>query len=97
MMTVKIGTVDLREGDHPLAALADRAGDLVLEADREARIVDQVEHRKMEQVAEVEMAFEFVAAVGRQRAAVDVPAIGGDDAHRMAVEAHEADDLVGTP
>ena len=32
----------LGEGDHPLAALADRAGDLVLDADREARIVDEV-------------------------------------------------------
>ncbi len=88
---------DLREGDHPLAALADRAGDLVLEADREARIVDQVEDRQVEQVAEVEVAGELVAAVGGQRAAVHVPAVRGDDAHRIAVEADEADDLVGAP
>ena len=88
---------DLRERDHPFAALADGAGDLMLETHREARIVDQVQHREMEQVADVEMALQLVAAVGRQRAAVDVPAVGGDDAHRIAIQAHEAHDLVGAP
>ena len=94
---MKIGTADLGEGHHPFAALADGAGDLVLDADGEARIVDEVEHRQVEEVAEVEMPLELVAAVGGQRAAVDVPAVRGDDAHRMAVHAHEAGDLVGAP
>ena len=73
---------DLGEGDHPLAALADGAGDLVLEPDREARIVDQVQDRQVEEVAQVEVAPELVAAVGGQRAAVHVAAVGGDHAHR---------------
>ena len=30
------------------------------------------------------------------RAAIDVPAIRGDDAHRIAIEADQADDLIGT-
>ena len=88
---------DLGERDHPLAALADRAGDLVLDADREAGIVDQVEQRDVEQVAEVEVALELVAAVRRQRAAVHVAAVGRDHAHRMAGQADEARDLVGAP
>ena len=69
----------------------------MLEADREAGVVDQVEDRQVEEVAEVEVAAQLVAAVGGQRAAVHVAAVGGDDAHRMAVEAHEAGDLVGAP
>ncbi len=76
--TVKIGTRDLRERDHPLAAPADGAGDLVLEADGEAGVVDQVEDRDVEQVAQVEVAGELAAAVGGERAAVDVAAVGRD-------------------
>ena len=95
--TVKIGTRDLGEGDHPFAALADRPGGLVLEADGEAGVVDEVEDRQVEQVAQVEVAGQLVAAVGGQGAAVGVAAVGGDDADRMAVEARETDDLVGAP
>jgi hypothetical protein len=69
----------------------------MLETDREARIVDQVQHWEMEQIAEVEMALELVTPIGRERAPVDVPAIRGDDAHRIAIEADEANDLVGPP
>ena len=97
MITVKIGTRDLGEGDHPLAALADRAGHLVLQPDREAGIVDQVEDRHVEQVADVEVAAQLVAAVGGQGAAVHVAAVRGDDPQRVAVEADEAGDLVGAP
>ena len=97
MSTVKIGTLDLGEGDHPLAAPADGAGDLVLEADGEAGVVDQVEDRQVEQVAQVEVAGQLVAAVGGEGAAVDVAAVGGDDAQRVAVEADEPGDLVGAP
>ena len=43
------------------------------------------------------MALELVAAVGRERASIDVPAVRRDDAHWIAVEAHEANNLVGTP
>ena len=53
--------------------------------------------REVEQVAQVEVAGQLVAAVGRHRPAVDVAAVGGDDADRVAVEAGEADDLVGAP
>src|SRR5215510_10453511 len=88
---------ELRERDHPFATLADGAGDLMLETHREARIVDQVQHWEMEQVAEVEMALELVTPIGRERAPVDVPAIRGEDAHRIAIEAYEANDLVGSP
>src|ERR1022692_2379465 len=42
---------DLRECDHPLAALTDRTSDLVLETYRKTRIVDEVQNRKMKQVA----------------------------------------------
>src|SRR6202035_4256109 len=93
----KDGDGDLRERDHPFGALADRAGDFMFKADRKARIVDQVEHGKMKQVAQIEMAFEFVAAVRCHRAAIDVPTIRRDDAHWIAIEADQADDLIGTP
>src|SRR5262249_3165175 len=84
---------DLRERDHPFGTLADGAGDLMLETHREAWIVDQVQQGEMEQVAEVEMALELITTIGRERASVDVPAIRGDDAHRIAIEAYEANDL----
>src|SRR5438045_3390818 len=65
----------LGEGDHPLPALADRAGHLVLDADGEAGAVDQVEHREVEQVAQVEVADQLVAARRGHGAAVDVAAV----------------------
>ena len=43
--------LNLRECHHPLTALADGAGYFVFEADREARIVDQVEKGDMEDIA----------------------------------------------
>ena len=42
---------DLREGNHPLAALANGACDLMLQANGESRIIDQVQQRNMEEVA----------------------------------------------
>ena len=46
---------------------------------------------------EVEVTRELVAAICRERAAVDVSAIGGDHTDRVAVEPREPDDLIGTP
>ena len=97
MITVKIGTVAWAKAIIHSPPLRMVPVDLVLEPDREAGIVDQVEDRQVEEVAEVDVAAQLVAAVGGQRAAVHVPAVGGDDAHRMAGEAHEAGDLVGAP
>src|SRR6185295_4582080 len=57
---------DLCECDHPLAALADRAGDLVLEANGKPWIVDQVQNRQVEQVAQIKMPSQFVATIGGQ-------------------------------
>ena len=69
----------------------------MLEPDCKARVVAQVEDRDVEQVAEVDVAGELVAPVSRERTAVDVPRVGCDHAHGVAVHADEAHDLVGAP
>ncbi len=51
----------------------------------------------MEQVANVEMATQLVAAIRRQRPAIGVATVRGDDTHGVAGHPHEASDLVGAP
>ena len=75
----------------------DEAGDFVFETHRKPWIVDEVQHRDMKQIAEIEVPLQFVAAIGGERAAVDMPAVGGDDAERITAESHKARDLIGTP
>ena len=47
----------------------------------------------VEDIADVHEADELRAAVGGERPTVDVAAVGGDHAHRVAVEAGEGRDL----
>jgi len=89
--------LDLRESHHPFAALADGAGNLVFEADRETGVIDQIENGHVKDIAQVDMASQLVATIRRQGAAVDVPAVGSNDAEGAAIEAHEAGDLIRAP
>jgi hypothetical protein len=74
MITVRIGTATCANAT-PLRVVADSTGNLVLKSDREPRIIDQVQQREMEQIAEVEVALEFPTAIGRERATVDMPTV----------------------
>ena len=69
----------------------------MFEPDGEAGVVDEVQDRDVEEIAEVEVAGQLAASVRRQRAAVGVLAVRGDDAHGMAVETREPGHLVRSP
>src|SRR5471030_2882095 len=51
----------------------------------------------MEEIANIEMPPQLVATIRNKSATVDMPAVGGNDSHGIAVEAHETCDLVGAP
>ena len=60
-------------------------------------VVDQVQHRYMKQITQVEMAGQLVAPVSGECATVDMTAVRSHDAHGVAVEPCEPHHLVAAP
>ena len=55
----------LGRGNHPCGPLADGAVDFVFNAHGKTWVVDQVQHRHMKQITQVEMARDVAKAKGR--------------------------------
>src|SRR5439155_677207 len=72
-------------------ALLDRPRALGIEADQEARAVDQIEDGQVERLRGVDEALDLLAGVGRPRAAVE-ERVAGHDGDRPAVQAREPGD-----
>ena len=76
------------DGDQRACAGADRSRALRRAADQKSRIVDEIHHRNVERVADIDQANHFVARRSVGRAAA-VARIVRDHAHRIAVQSRE--------